>query len=75
MNTDIYRSALSAGLSPLVAQIALVLADIEGSERAGEFIESCRREDEQRAALQVREQTVSMRASFMDIAEAGNKAA
>lgn len=75
MNTDIYRSALSAGLSPLVAQIALVLADIEGSERAGEFIESCRSEDEQRAALRVREKTVSMQTSITDMTEAGNKAA
>lgn len=46
---EIARTASEAGLSPLVTRIAVVVAEIDGQERALEFITSCRQEDETRA--------------------------
>jgi hypothetical protein len=46
MLSDVAQAASEAGLSPLVVRIALLLADIDGRDRALQFIESCRREDE-----------------------------
>lgn len=57
MYSEIYSAAVSACLTPLVARIAMLLADIDGEERARAFIESCRQEDELRAWLRSRRGT------------------
>jgi hypothetical protein len=46
MVSDILQAAFEAGLSPLVSRIAVVVADISGTERALGFIDACRLEDE-----------------------------
>lgn len=54
---DIYKHAYEAGLSPLLARIAIILSDIEGDERANAFIKSVQAEvvqpiqDEEAASL------------------------
>ena len=48
---DVAQLASNTGLSPLVTRIALLVAEIDGRERALQFIESCREEDEMRALL------------------------
>lgn len=48
MFSDIIQAAFDAKLSQLVSRIAVIVADIAGKERALDFIESCRLEDEAR---------------------------
>ena len=45
----IIQTAFEARLSPLAGRVAVIVADIAGSERALRFIKSCRLEDEFRA--------------------------
>jgi len=48
MFSDIIAAASDAKLSQLVSRIAVIVADIAGQERARDFIEACRLEDEAR---------------------------
>jgi hypothetical protein len=48
MIADIIQAAFEAKLSPLVSRIAVIVADIAGTERALRFIEACRLEGEAR---------------------------
>jgi hypothetical protein len=51
MTQDLYRTARQAGLPPLTARIAAIVADVEGPQRARGFITGVREEDDRRASL------------------------
>jgi hypothetical protein len=60
---DIFEAAQAAGLSLIVAQIAVILADVDGRERALAFVESCRIDDEGRALDPIKGRAVPVRPS------------
>lgn len=61
MLSDVANTAREAGLSSLVIRVAVILADIDGEERAMRFIKSCQEEDELRALKRLREEFESIR--------------
>ena len=72
MTQNHYHAALQAGLPPLVARIASIVAEVEGPERASRFIEGVREEDDRhgrRGADSVVEKITPIRDSAPAVAD------
>ena len=48
MPSHVIQAAFDAGLSPLASRVAVIVADLAGSERALRFIDCCTLENEAR---------------------------